>query len=211
MPDQYLAPTHYFDFEAPAFSEFAEKHADRSSEKQLAISLYMAVRDGFEYVPFDIRLKKEELRCSLLFNRDYGHCIDKATFLISCYRQAGLPARLGLAKVRNHVGTEKLEKLLGTNILVPHGYVEVLLEGKWVKCTPAFDLKFCEKLGVAPLDFDGEKDSIFQAYDREGADFMEYMEDYGVFGDVPLDLIITLMREYYPRFFDGTGIVRWEV
>ena len=131
--------------------------------------------------------------------------------LVACYRHAGLPARLGLAKVRNHVGTERLERLLGTNILVPHGYVEVYIEEKWVKCTPAFNQAFCDKLGVHALSFNAIDDSIFQAYDRDGADFMEYMEDYGHFDDIPLELIIEKMREYYPQFFDGTGIVTWEV
>ncbi|MFT5184355.1 MAG: transglutaminase-like putative cysteine protease, partial [Flavobacteriales bacterium] len=95
MLENYLESTYYFDYEEPGFEEFIQKHADRSSDKALAISLYLAVRDAFDYMPLDIRLKKEQLKCSLLFTRSYGHCIDKAAFLVACYRSVGLPARLG--------------------------------------------------------------------------------------------------------------------
>ena len=71
--------------------------------------------------------------------KEDGHCIDKAVLLIALARAADIPARLCLAKVRNHIATGKLEEKIGTNILVPHGYVELWLEGQWVKVTPAFN------------------------------------------------------------------------
>ena len=60
---------------------------------------------------------------------------------------------------------------------------------------------------MAPLEFDGKTDSIFQEYDRGGADFMEYIEEYGHFSDVPIDLMLTFMKKYYPRIFEeGTEL-----
>ena len=96
-----------------------------------------------------------------------GHCIDKALLLAACARALGIPAQLHFANVRNHVGTAKLEERLGTDLLVFHGYTELWLDERWVAATPAFNKALCDRLGVAPLEFDGEHDSIFQAYDRE--------------------------------------------
>ena len=103
------------------------------SEKEKAIALYYEVRDGFRYDPFDIRLDIKDMRPSLLLKRRRGHCIDKAVFLVSCLRIAEIPAKLGMARVKNHLGTARFEEALKTDILVPHGYTDVFLEGKWVK------------------------------------------------------------------------------
>ena len=55
---------------------------------------------------------------------------------------------------------------------------------------------------VEPLGFDGENDSIFQEFNNEGSVFMEYLEDYGHFEDVPLEFMIANAREHYPHIFD---------
>ena len=129
-----------------------------------------------------------------------GHCIDKANLLAACARRLGIPSRLHFANVRNHIGTQDLERFLGTSLLVFHGYVELHLEGKWVAATPAFNRELCEYLNVAPLEFDGRNDSIFQAYDRAGGRFMEYVRDYGAFPDIPFELMIGEWKRYYPEF-----------
>jgi hypothetical protein len=54
-------------------------------------------------------------------------------------------------------------------------------------------------LNVEPLEFDGENDSLFQSFDKKGNQFMEYLEYYGSFEDLPLDFIIQKMREHYPE------------
>ena len=48
------------------------------------------------------------------------------------------------------------------------------------------------------MAFDGENDSLFQAYDKSGGRFMEYLADYGVFDDLPYDFIKQNMIEHYP-------------
>ncbi len=52
------------------------------------------------------------------------------------------------------------------------------------------------------LDFDEENDSIFQEFDKEGGQFMEYLEEYGNFAELPLKRIRELMEEHYPQYFD---------
>lgn len=68
-----------------------------------------------------------------------------------------------------------------------------------MKATPAFNKSLCERLYVAPLDFDGINDSLFQAYDSSGkTQFMEYLKNYGTFDLVPLTYMFDLMKATYP-------------
>jgi len=124
--------------------------------------------------------------------------VDKAIILIAGLRGLNIPARIRLAKVKNHIAVDKLTETLGTNELTPHGNVEIFLDGKWVKATPAFNKELCKLCNVEPLAFDGAEDSIFQSYNESGKQFMEYIEDYGFFEDVPLDFIIQNLKDNYP-------------
>ena len=195
-----LESTYFFDYDHPVIQDLiAEFKVDSLSDQEKAKQLYLKVRDGWRYNPYDISFRKEALKSSHIAQQDHGHCIDKSILYISGLRALGIPARLHLAKVKNHIAVERLIEKFGTNELTPHGMVDVYLNGKWVKATPAFNKELCDKTGVAPLEFDGTSDSIFQAYGTEGQEFMEYLDDYGSFEDVPLDFIEQNMKENYPK------------
>lgn len=197
-------PTFFLDCDHPDVVSFARQNADAAAtEVDKAVQLYLAVRDGFRYSPWDVKPDRHHFKASHVLHkapRVGGHCIDKANLLAASARVWSIPSRLHFANVRNHIGTEALEKQLGTDLLVFHGYVELYLEGRWVSATPAFNKGLCDKLGVAPLEFNGRDDSIFQQYDRVGGKFMEYVHDYGVFDDIPFDLMIGEWRKYYAPF-----------
>jgi transglutaminase-like putative cysteine protease len=194
------ASTYFFDYEHPVIQELVSefKNADLSDQEK-AKHLYLKVRDGWRYNPYDISFRKEALKASNIARKDHGHCIDKSVLFIAGLRALGIPAKLHLAKVKNHIAVERLTEKFGTNELTPHGMVDVLINEKWVKATPAFNKELCRLTGVEPLNFDGIKDSIFQEYNEEGKEFMEYLEDYGSFDDVPLDFIEKNMKENYPK------------
>ncbi|WP_425392100.1 transglutaminase-like domain-containing protein [Ekhidna sp.] len=195
-----LESTYFFDYENPSIQELVDEFKDDSlSEHEKAKQLYLKVRDGWRYNPYDISFRKEALKSSNIAQKDYGHCIDKSILYISGLRALGIPTKLHLAKVKNHIAVERLTERFGTNELTPHGMVDVYLNGKWVKATPAFNKELCDKTGVAPLEFDGTNDSIFQEYGNDGQEFMEYLDDYGSFSDVPLDFIEQNMKENYPK------------
>ena len=50
--------------------------------------------------------------------------------------------------------------------------------------------------------FDGENDSFLQQFNSAGTRFMEYIEDYGHFADVPVEFMIQNIKEHYPHIFD---------
>ncbi|MEM1319570.1 MAG: transglutaminase-like domain-containing protein [Bacteroidota bacterium] len=197
--EQYLSSTYFFDFEHRDFQHYLNGLILKAeSPRALAIELYYAVRDGWWYDPYDIYWEKERWQCSSILKKKQGHCIDKAILLVAALRAKAIPARLHFAKVKNHIAVEQLVQELGTDELTPHAYAEVWLDGRWVAATPAFNKALCEHLGVAPLEFDGQTDSVFQQFDTEGNRFMEYLDDYGSFADLPLDFIINNFKAHYP-------------
>lgn len=197
---EYLTKTDYYDFSHPVVQQFIEPFDETLNNQQKAIELYKLVRDGWRYDPYTFHITKDGFKASVIMQRSAGHCLDKAIILVASLRGVGLPARLHLAKVKNHIAVERMIEMLGSDELTPHGYVEVWLDDRWVSCTPAFNASLCERLGVAPLEFDGKNDSIFQAYNATGDQFMEYLEDYGHFEDFPYDFVISNIDEHYPNF-----------
>ncbi len=206
---RYLQPNRFVDSDHPAVRAFAEQHGGGLPPREAAVALYYAIRDGYRYTPWRVRFTPDAYRASHLLELSYeegGHCIDKANLLAAAGRALGIPTRLHFADVRNHLATARLEEKLGTDLLVYHGYTELWLDGRWVAATPAFNRELCLHLGVAPLEWDGQTDSIFQTDDRQGGRFMEYVTDHGAHPDIPFEAMIAAWREHYPGI-SKTG--RW--
>ena len=201
----YLAPSLYMDFNSPEVAGFVANYAKGRTDKEIAISLYYAVRDGFWYDPYHVNMSHKALKASSMIERGSGYCVEKANFLAAVARACNIPARLGFAIVRNHIGTEKLQEILRSDLFVFHGYTELYIDGQWVKATPAFNKELCERFNVTPLEFDGEHDSVFQEYDAQGNKHMEDLHDYGIFAEVPRELMVDELKKHYPHLFKGLG------
>lgn len=202
MNKRYLRNTFYLDFNDPKIQKLIEPFRELNTTQEKIASLYLKVRDSWRYSPFVIGLTEEHYVASVIYDKKEAHCIDKAILLVTGLRGLGIPSRLHLAKVSNHIAAERLEEQLGTNELAPHGLVDVYFNGHWRKCSPAFNKELCDKYNVDVLDFDGTEDSVLQEYNRNHTKFMEYLEDYGYFEDVPLDYIKSIFQNHYPEFYD---------
>jgi len=204
--EKYLQPGRYIDSDNPLIIEYTQKRKGSSSNPlEQAVNLYYAVRDDFFYNPFHVDLSDEGLKSSAVLKRGSGYCVEKAGLLAACARVLGIPSRIGLADVRNHIGAERLRQLLRSDVFVCHGFTELFLNGRWVKATPAFNKKLCDKLGVASLEFNGLEDSIFQEYDQHETGerkFMEYLHDHGTFSDIPKELMMAVLKKNYPHLFE---------
>jgi transglutaminase-like putative cysteine protease len=200
---KYLESTYYFDFENKSVQKLiSEFKTDGLSDKEKTMAMYIKVRDDWKYDPYSISLSKEKYKASHIAEKQTGNCVEKSILLIACLRALGIPARLHLGKVKNHIAVERLTEKFGSNELTPHGMVNAYLGDKWLKMSPAFNATLCEKLNVEPLEFDGENHSFLQQFNSEGTRFMEYTGDYGDFEDVPLDFMIQNLKAYYPHIFD---------
>lgn len=198
---EYLCETPFLDFQHVSFDAFTAGIDPNLPEKEKAIALYFLVRDAFLYDPYHLDLTSEGLKASNVLSKKRSWCVEKSSVLAACLRKFGIPSRLGYAIVTNHIGVEKLTHYLRREEIVFHGFVDVFLNGKWVKCTPAFDQRICRVSGVTPLDWDGETDSLFQEFDQ-GKKFMEYKHFYGTFNDVPIELMNAEMKVHYPHLFE---------
>jgi len=197
-----LAPTPIVDSDHPAVIAFARAAAGEGSARERAVRLYHAVRDGFRYDPYSFRMQPEWLRASRTLEARAGWCVPKAVLLAASCRAEGIPARLGFADVRNHLATERLVRLMGSDTFLWHGYVSILLDGRWVKATPAFNVEMCRRFDVLPLEFDGRADSLLQPFDARSRRHMEYVRDRGLFDDVPVAEMAAELRAAYPRLVE---------
>jgi len=198
--DPYLQPTRYLDAGHAAIRAFATDAIGGETDPiEAAVRLYYAVRDGLRYDPYSVELSPEGLVASNVLASGRGYCVAKAGVLAATARAIGIPSRLGFADVRNHLATPRLLEMMGTDVFYYHGYAELLLEDRWVKATPAFNVELCERFGVEPLDFDGRNDSIFHAYDTGGRRHMEYVNDRGTRDDMPIEELREAMVKFYPR------------
>ncbi len=199
--DHYLTPTFYLDFYTSEVSNFAESSCTPTdSQIKKATSLYYSVRDLIRYNPYDLRYSRTAMRASSVVSKKSGFCVSKAVLLTAAARQQSIPSRLGFADVTNHLSTPRLKKMMGTDLFIYHGYTEMLLNGTWVKATPAFNLSLCTRFNVVPLEFDGTADSIFHEFDALGQKHMEYVLDHGHFADLPFDRIFASFDQTYPDF-----------
>ncbi len=197
----YLQPTAILNFEHPVVVDYIRRITSGKSSDAVstAVALYYAVRDGIRYDPYSPFYLPRHYRASAVLNRGKGYCVGKAGLLCALGRSCHIPSRLGFATVRNHLASSQLIAYLGSDRFVFHGYVEFFLEGHWVKATPAFNAELCERHRVDPLEFDGREDALFQAYNRENDRYMEYIEDLGIFDDVPVELIVAAWEEDYGK------------
>jgi transglutaminase-like putative cysteine protease len=202
--ERYLQPTVFVDSDAASVVAFSRRvGGDEGDEVAKAVRLYYAVRDGIVYTPYCDFRSRETYRASACLARGSGFCVAKAALLAAAARAAGIPARTGFADVRNHLCTPRLRALMGTDVFHYHGYAELFLGRGWVKATPVFDRALCDRFGVAPLEFDGLADSLFQPYDPSGRRHMEYVLDRGAHADVPVADIIATFERAYPALMSG--------
>lgn len=171
------------------------------SKKEQAIALYYKVRDGFIYNPYHLDLRPKGLKSSVIMEKSRAWCVEKSIVMATGLRALDIPSKLGYGIVVNHIGVEKLTKVLRREEIVFHGYVSAYIDGRWIKSTPAFDPLICKLSGVEPLEWDGENDALFQAYQGDQK-FMEYKHFYGEFDDVPVKLMNAEMKKYYPHLFE---------
>jgi len=197
-----LASTDLIDSAHPSVVAFARECAIGRDDRERAVALHDAVRDGFRYDPYRVDLSPAGMRASGVIERGAGWCVPKAALLAAACRAAGIPARVGYADVRNHLSTERMRRTMNTDLFIWHGYTDIWLDGAWRKATPAFNRELVERFGLLPLAFNGRDDSIYHPFDRAGNKHMEYLQYRGSFDDMPLQRIVEDFKVAYPAWLE---------
>ena len=144
--ERYLQPTAFFDYDHPRLQAWIESELEGVPDEPVEQikALYLAVRDSISYNPYVFRTDANTFSASYALESGETYCIPKAVLLGAAARSIGVPSRLGLADVRNHLSSPKLIEWLRSDIFRMHGYIELFLNGQWVKATPAFNRQLCE-------------------------------------------------------------------
>ena len=203
---KWLAATRFLDYQAPEVQAFVQRAlgAARTPREQ-AVRLYYAVRDEIRYDPYLFRMAPEVFTASNTVREKAAYCVPKGLLYAACLRAVGIPARPGFADVRNHLTTKRLLEVTGTNVFSWHGYVALLLDGRWVKATPAFNIEMCQRFQVLPLEFDGSADSLMHPYNALQQRHMEYVKQHGEFDDLPYDQLVEEMQRSYPQLIAASA------
>jgi transglutaminase-like putative cysteine protease len=194
--ERNLAPTEFIDWDAPSIRERAGA-LGRSAARETAIALFDWVRDAIRYDPYSAMAERDAYRASAVLASGRGYCVQKAVLLAALARACAIPSRLGFVDVRNHRVPERLARLMGTNLFVFHGYVELWLEERWVKATPAFDRDTTRRAGALLVELDGTNDAMLHPVDPQGHPYIEYVRDRGTYDDLPFDELQAALRETY--------------
>jgi transglutaminase-like putative cysteine protease len=201
--------TAHLDHDAPAVREFVGRviPAEDMSLTDKAVRLYYAVRDGIRYDVYGADLSRAGLRASAVVRAGKGFCLHKSILYAAAVRAVGIPSRLVLTDVRNHLASARLKELVGGDVFRFHCLTAVELEGRWVRATPVFNRTLCRLYGITPLEFDGTADSVHHPYDARGRRHMELLHEHGVFADFPYDLVIPGLSLASPRLFSGSSVL----
>ena len=71
----HLRATPAIDADHPDVQAFARQHAQGANERERAVALTHAVRDGFRYDPYRIDLSPAGMRASTVLANGYGWCV----------------------------------------------------------------------------------------------------------------------------------------
>jgi len=197
-----VAATASLDYEDPIVQAFVDRTlaGRRGTPRENAVLLYYAVRDELLYDVYDADLSRDGLRASSILSRGRGFCLHKSIVYAAACRAVGIPSRLVFADVRNHLASGKLLELVGGSLFF-HGLTSVWLDGRWMKATPVFNKLLCRLYRMAPLEFDGMTDSLYQPYDAENRRYMEFVKHHGEFDDFPYEMVIQNMHQSHPKLF----------
>lgn len=188
--EEYLKPTFFIDSNNEKILKRAKtviKNAN--TDKNRAVKLFYFVRDKIKYNPYSPFEKKEDYIASVILQRGFGYCIQKALLLCALIRSVNIPCRLVFVDIKNYQAPEILKKYFG-NLFKYHGYCEIFLNNRWIKATPTFNIEMCERFGYKPTEFNGEDNALLEKYDVNGNLTFEYVNFRGIFSDLPYDDII---------------------
>ncbi|MCS0602266.1 transglutaminase-like domain-containing protein [Streptomyces sp. LP11] len=202
-----LRATAFLDHASPEVRDFVADAlpASATSPRAQAVALYYAVRDRVRYEVYGADLSRAGLRASSVARTGSGMCLHKSVLYAAGLRSLGVPARLVLGDVRNHLASERLKRLIGGDVFHMHCLTSVRLDGRWVRATPVFNKALCRLYGLAPLDFDGTADSLHHPFDLQGRRHMEFLRSHGEFDDLPYERVIGELKTVHPRLFSADG------
>jgi transglutaminase-like putative cysteine protease len=186
----FLGPTYFIDCDETIMKDKSKElttNIDDALEK--AQLIFYFVRDKIRYNVYSPRSADSDFKASHVLTKSEGYCVQKAVLLVALARAASIPARLRFAEIRIHHTARSLAEKRGSNVFPCHGLTDLYVNGQWIKATPTYDLEYCKKAGIAPVEFDGQSDALLPLSTLDGKPNVEYIQDRGFFEELPLNQI----------------------
>lgn len=203
--DNSLKPTYYLDCDHPDIRRAVQLLTGECRNQVEALQkIFLFVRDQIPYNMYAVSGNPIHYKASTILQMGTGYCLQKAILFTALGRAAGIPGRLVLVAIRNHLTPPDVVDILGGNVFFPHAYSQFYIEERWVNVAATYDKPLCERIGAAVPEFDGRSDTLLPATDLVGRRFIEYIEHYGIFDDLPWQLIVDKLPEYY-----SSGLDEW--
>jgi transglutaminase-like putative cysteine protease len=196
--EEYLRPTTFIDFDTEPVKMKAQALANGlQTDREKAIALYYFVRDEIKHNAYAPLYDRDRYKASRILEAGNGVCQQKAILLVALARAVGIPARVGLVDIRDHLISDTFKEMIGgINILPLHGYAELYIDGKWIHASPAYDVEVCRRKRFVPVEFDGVCDAKDSPYDLDGRPHVEHLKYHGPYDDFPWDEVL----DYYANW-----------
>src|SRR2546421_10826512 len=130
---RFTQATEFLDHTSPRVQEFIRRVSagDAPTDVDWAVALYYAVRDDILYEVYGTDLSRLGLRASTIATQGSGFCVHKSILYAAAVRAVGIPSRIIVAEVRNHLASDRLKDLVGGDVFV-HCLTSVHIAGRWV-------------------------------------------------------------------------------
>ena len=112
--ERYLRATEAIDCDNESIKEKAQSLIKGQEEVIVkSKTLFYFVRDEIKYNIYVHTDRPEYYRASTTLERGNGFCVQKAVLLAALARAVGIPARLHIVAIRNHLIPPKLKQFMG--------------------------------------------------------------------------------------------------
>jgi len=167
------------------------------TDREKAVALYYFVRDKIKHNAYAPLHDRNCYRASAILEAANGFCQQKAVLLVALARAAGIPARIGLVDVRDHLISDTFREMIGGGDILPlHGYAELYIDGRWIHASPAYDIETCRRKRFVPVEFDGVNDAKDSPYNLDGKPHVQHLKYHGPYDDFPWDEILNYYMEW---------------
>jgi transglutaminase-like putative cysteine protease len=195
---EYLKEDNIFDFNHPRIQKIVnELELDGLSDKEIAIKLFYYVRDKITYSVKIDSFDFSTFKASETLDSTHSYCIPKAIALSSLARAVGIPSKIHFVDFINHRLSPEVEELWQTKVMAGHCFSELYIDGKWVKATPALDIRTSNKHGFKLVEFNGEENAMLHKTDLNGNLHAEYIKDHDTYSYFPFELVMNIFKENY--------------